>query len=661
MMMMLEAIERDTRQRRRYEERRRKKRERIAAVIALASMLNLSGGGAALAQSSPNLSYGAVPTAAQWNSYFAAKQDYGGAPPLLVTGGTMQGKLVTEPSSSLNAGLNIAVGTAPSSPVNGDMWTTSSGLFAFINGVTIGPIGTSTSILTLALGGTNANLTASNGGVVYSNASALAILSGTVTAGQCLLSGSSTAPTWGTCTGTGVAAVSSVTNGDGSLTFSPTTGPVVGSLATSHANTWSGIQTFGFGDFKLAGSSSGTLTVSALASAAAGIISIPNGPDTVALLGTSETFSGSNTFSASNTFSSTLNVSGTFQYGGNTMYFPGFSSAVSVILAPQGRLTLQSGSAVMLGNAAATSVIYYDCFKGGKVVWVYNGTSDVPLTVGSCEISNTLQTSSTGVNNNNDLFDDWAINDSGTLRLCVATNGSGGGWSSDSGSLHGRGTGYSQIDNTTRSFLTNKNQLTHCYFGSTDKGPINANNATLLGTHYTVAAGKTRIDFSATGSGGGSNVAGLANVYNVQPLNIFSSDSTASNAGYTLNAVSAWQLMDTGQPNKNTISFVDPIATVSSSAQVNNSCGANNSSSWDYFLGVGFNWSSGQPANVNIVTAFGPGTGTTQHLSGNNAQGSFPPAIGFNVISAVESTEGAVACGDFLFTVAYGLTANVQY
>ncbi len=48
----------------------------------------------------------------------------------------------------------------------------------------------------LSLGGTNANLTASNGGIVYSTASAMAILAGTATANQVLLSGATAAPAW---------------------------------------------------------------------------------------------------------------------------------------------------------------------------------------------------------------------------------------------------------------------------------------------------------------------------------------------------------------------------------------------------------------------------------------------------------------------------------
>lgn len=55
-------------------------------------------------------------------------------------------------------------------------------------------------ILSLAHGGTNANLTASNGGIVWSNATQLQILSGTATANQVLLSGATATPSWSTAT-----------------------------------------------------------------------------------------------------------------------------------------------------------------------------------------------------------------------------------------------------------------------------------------------------------------------------------------------------------------------------------------------------------------------------------------------------------------------------
>lgn len=55
-------------------------------------------------------------------------------------------------------------------------------------------------ILPLANGGTNAALTASNGGIFYSTGTAGAILAGTATAGQIVRSGASAAPTWSTAT-----------------------------------------------------------------------------------------------------------------------------------------------------------------------------------------------------------------------------------------------------------------------------------------------------------------------------------------------------------------------------------------------------------------------------------------------------------------------------
>jgi len=57
-----------------------------------------------------------------------------------------------------------------------------------------------TTPLTLALGGTSKALTASNGGIVYTDSDSMEILSGTATAGQILRSGSSSAPSWSTAT-----------------------------------------------------------------------------------------------------------------------------------------------------------------------------------------------------------------------------------------------------------------------------------------------------------------------------------------------------------------------------------------------------------------------------------------------------------------------------
>lgn len=68
---------------------------------------------------------------------------------------------------------------------------------------TLGTIGTGTwagTTIALNHGGTNAALTASNGGIVWSNATQMQILAGTATANQMLQSGSTATPSWSTAT-----------------------------------------------------------------------------------------------------------------------------------------------------------------------------------------------------------------------------------------------------------------------------------------------------------------------------------------------------------------------------------------------------------------------------------------------------------------------------
>lgn len=52
------------------------------------------------------------------------------------TGGTMTGPLVTPASTTSAANLNLPHGVAPTSPTNGDVWTTTTGVAAQLNGAT---------------------------------------------------------------------------------------------------------------------------------------------------------------------------------------------------------------------------------------------------------------------------------------------------------------------------------------------------------------------------------------------------------------------------------------------------------------------------------------------------------------------------------------------
>ncbi len=53
---------------------------------------------------------------------------------------TFGGKITTIASGTARSGLVLPHGVAPTSPVNGDIWTTTAGLYVRINGATVGPL-----------------------------------------------------------------------------------------------------------------------------------------------------------------------------------------------------------------------------------------------------------------------------------------------------------------------------------------------------------------------------------------------------------------------------------------------------------------------------------------------------------------------------------------
>jgi len=101
--------------------------------------------------------------------------------------------------------------------------------------------------------------------------------------------------------GSGSGAVTSVTaNANSTLTISPTTGAVVAGLNLGNANTWTAVQTFTNSDIRLLGSSTGYTTfTSANAGASNFTLTFPAVTDTVALLGTAQTFTAVQTFTNS--------------------------------------------------------------------------------------------------------------------------------------------------------------------------------------------------------------------------------------------------------------------------------------------------------------------------------------------------------------------------
>jgi hypothetical protein len=129
---------------------------------------------------------------------------------------TLGGSLIT--SGAFGSTFTMTNTTAVTFPTSGTLATTSQ-LPSF-------PI-------SLANGGTNANLTASNGGIFYSSGSAGAILAGTATANQVLLSGSTAAPAWSTATYPATTTINQLLYSSGANTIAGVTTGNSGTLITS--------------------------------------------------------------------------------------------------------------------------------------------------------------------------------------------------------------------------------------------------------------------------------------------------------------------------------------------------------------------------------------------------------------------------------------------
>ena len=142
--------------------------------------------------------------------------------------------LLTPAPTAASSGFNLPHGTAPSSPVNGDCWTTTAGLYCQINGVTVGPYGTGggggglPSIASGHLIGNSTSGTATagdtvlsalidralgstQGSLLYRNSTAWVPLT-PGTNGQCLQTqGAAANPQWASCGGTANQAIRDIT------------------------------------------------------------------------------------------------------------------------------------------------------------------------------------------------------------------------------------------------------------------------------------------------------------------------------------------------------------------------------------------------------------------------------------------------------------------
>lgn len=371
-------------------------------------------------------------------------------------------------------------------------------------------------VVDLAHGGTNANLTASNGGIFYSTGSAGAILAGTVTANQCLLSGSSAAPSWGSCTSSltvGTTTIASGTttrvlfdnagvlgeytiSGTGNVVMStsPTiTTPTFSGTVTGPAGTWTaanGVNVAGGGTGITSGTSGGipyfnsTSTMASSGTLTANLPVIGGGAGGAPTVGSR---SGNTTSFATTTGSLTSGNCVKWDASGNAVDNGSVCGSLTV-----GTTTIASGTTQQLlyDNAGVVGEIT----KGNNCVYGTNGTG-VPsctTTLPSAVVASSLTsvgtltslTVSGGTSNfgfaNTGNFNTISINNAGTsttantkaILQAALTDGLCGVVCTAQLSVNGNATPFA-------AFATDSG-LTGGFFISTTAGPIQINGKTNL-------------------------------------------------------------------------------------------------------------------------------------------------------------------------------------
>lgn len=178
-----------------------------ATPTAAAAYATIQEGGVSLTQRSILNFIGASATAA--DNAGSTRTDVTFAASLNALAAYNTNGLITQTAANTYTGRTITGTTSRLTVSNGDGVSGNPTLdisASYVGQSSITTLGTITTgvwtgtNVALANGGTNASLVASNGGIFYSTATAAAILAGTATANQILLSGSTAAPVWSTVT-----------------------------------------------------------------------------------------------------------------------------------------------------------------------------------------------------------------------------------------------------------------------------------------------------------------------------------------------------------------------------------------------------------------------------------------------------------------------------
>jgi hypothetical protein len=294
------------------------------------------------------------------------------------------------------------------------------------------------------------------------------------------------------------------------------------------------------------------------------------------------------------------------------------AALLGILPVAQGRLTLTSGTPVLVADVTAATSIYYTPYQG-QLVSIYDGTNLVPTVFSELTLALDSNSGHTGYQQSGKNFDLFVANDSSTIRLC-----SGVAWSSDT--ARGTGAGTTELERQN-GILTNKVSMT-CRWGSSSGNTITcaAHQCTYAGTFRASADGQTQVKFGSSAAGGGEAWLGLWNMYNRNPVGGSVRDNTDS---WTYNSGTV-RSADGSATNR--ISYVSGISEDAIAADYSIRMSAVSGSAGTISIAADVTNALGQHA----ASLFNNGaTGIENNAS---AKHNAPALLGFHYLQAVEST-----------------------
>lgn len=282
-------------------------------------------------------------------------------------------------------------------------------------------------------------------------------------------------------------------------------------------------------------------------------------------------------------------------------------AGAGLYVAPQGRLTLQTGVAVMLTTQSAKTTIYYTPYVGNMVP-LYDGTNMIMTAISEISVA-TTDTAKNPAAIGASKVNDWFVwDDGGTLRLSHGPD-----WTNDT--TRSAGTALVMVNG----ILLNNASITN--------GPA-ASRGTYVGT--TRSNSSSQLAFIVGGSGTAGWV-GVWNAYNRRPIWMNVAEGTSSWT-YTTAAIRASNNSTTSR-----VSFVTGLAEDPVGSSFNCRVDLVAASTSYTFQGIALDTTT----SINSRDILGGTvTGSGWFTSHNNVYRS-PPLLGFHYIASVEQGDGS--------------------